>query len=353
MVGDLNCAGGQERVMTFWGSLLRAEGREVTFVDETGGPSFYDLGQNKIEKLTLEPDRGVKKNPLFLVSRCFRFWKWLRPKSPSVLVMTKSVYLSVFPFLRFFPGMSKHRFIYYSHSSTSQFLGRFPAWLVPIIFSGIDQLVCLYDDAVEKPAWMTKNLHLLPNPSPFAVQPPPAQKTSVLSLGRLSPEKGLDLLLRVWAVIEQEPSLDSWSLQIVGDGPEEKSLKQLARDLQLRRVEWKGATTDVAPLYGSAGIFVMTSHFEGLPMVLLEALSFGLPVVSTSHTGAQLVMTEDLKTGLIESRDPKKFYEALAHLMKNQEAWKKQSHASLLRAADFQPQKALSLWESILNAKRV
>lgn len=100
-----------------------------------------------------------------------------------------------------------------------------------------------------------------------------------ISVGRLTPQKGFDLLLSVWKlVIERNPN---WELHIVGSGKDEIELKQMANQLKVSQyVKFIPATCNIADNYRQSSIYVMTSRFEGLPLVLIEAKQMGLPCIS-------------------------------------------------------------------------
>ena len=100
----------------------------------------------------------------------------------------------------------------------------------------------------------------------------------ILTVGNLKPEKNQALLLRAFASLPQKDA----RLMLLGSGPEEYSLRALAETLGVAaRVIFAGFQGDPAPFYVAADLFVLSSNHEGFGNVIVEALSYGLPVVST------------------------------------------------------------------------
>jgi glycosyltransferase involved in cell wall biosynthesis len=108
----------------------------------------------------------------------------------------------------------------------------------------------------------------------------------VLFVGRLHPNKGLDILLPACqSVIRRRPELQ-WQLWLVGDGPLRGELEQLAEKLQISQaVKFWGQVKDVTPYLAQADIFVLPSRTEGISNALLEAMAYGLPCVATCIGG--------------------------------------------------------------------
>jgi glycosyltransferase involved in cell wall biosynthesis len=106
-----------------------------------------------------------------------------------------------------------------------------------------------------------------------------ARGKEFLAMGRLSREKGFDLLLDAWAIAAQR--LPEWSLRIVGDGRMRDELTQQARALGIEsRVVFAPFSDDPFSLYSACGAFVLSSRFEGLPFVLIEAMTCGTACIS-------------------------------------------------------------------------
>lgn len=122
----------------------------------------------------------------------------------------------------------------------------------------------------------------------------------ILTLGRLTRQKGYDILLRAFATVHQ--SHPEACLLIAGSGPDHEALTALAASLGLHdHARLLGSRPDPEQLLGAADIFVSSSRWEGLPLAVLEAMAARLPIVATSVGDIPRVLTEN--TGLIVPPD--------------------------------------------------
>jgi len=104
----------------------------------------------------------------------------------------------------------------------------------------------------------------------------------LLSAGRLTPQKGFDRLLSAAALLNAHDDIPPWQIWVAGGGPELERLSELVPGLRLEgRVKLLGPRDDVDRLCRAADLFVLLSRYEGLPLALLEALSSGLPAVTS------------------------------------------------------------------------
>lgn len=138
------------------------------------------------------------------------------------------------------------------------------------------------------------------------------------TIGRLSKEKGIDYLIKAGSeIIATYPDV---KILIIGDGPERQNLEILAKQLRISdNVIFCGFQKDVAEFYHLIDIVVLPSITEGLPMVLLEALTYSKPIVATRVGGIPEVIT-DGKTGiLVEPQNPSRLAEGIIRILKNPE----------------------------------
>src|SRR5262249_34717308 len=135
----------------------------------------------------------------------------------------------------------------------------------------------------------------------------------IVAVARLSPEKGIEGLLRAAALALREcPSL---RFEIAGDGPCLSELTRLALQLGVSdRVRFLGQVRDVPGLLARASIFVLPSESEGVALTLLEAMAKGLPVVATRVGGNCEVVVEGETGLLVPARDPNALASALLRL---------------------------------------
>lgn len=138
--------------------------------------------------------------------------------------------------------------------------------------------------------------------------------------------------------------------RIVGDGPEMERLCAQARELGVEQsVEFAGATSNVEAHYRKAAIFCMSSRFEGFPMILLESLSFGLPVVSFDcETGPSEVL-EGTGGRLTAALDVEGLAENLLYFIKNPGERSEVQAKSLRKAEGYQPEPIMQKWESVIS----
>lgn len=171
----------------------------------------------------------------------------------------------------------------------------------------------------------------------------------LLFVGRLAPQKGVDVLLRALADIDGE-----WRLRIAGDGPERSRLCDLAMELGVSaRVEFLGWTqrSDLPALYQSADVFVFPSYDEGMPNVVLEALASGLPIVATRIAGNEQLVLDRENGLLVPPGDSAAFAAALRLVMSDRALRRSMALRSRARAVEeFSWARAAVAYERYLNA---
>ena len=133
-------------------------------------------------------------------------------------------------------------------------------------------------------------------------------------VGRLIPVKGCDVFLRALAQLPGE----GWSATVIGDGSERSSLEGLASELGLgERLRFEGALPDAARLFSAFDLFVLSSRSEGTPMVLLEAMGAGTPVVVTAVGGVRDMVRAPREGWVVPADRPDALSQALLEALES------------------------------------
>lgn len=134
------------------------------------------------------------------------------------------------------------------------------------------------------------------------------------TLGRLAEQKGYDLLFE--ALARLPAATPDWRLVLLGDGPLRAALEARAAALGLAgKVRFAGFRDDAAALLPAFDGVVFSSHFEGLPIALLEAMAAGKPVVSTTVGGIPAALDDETEALLAPPRDPARLAGQLGRLL--------------------------------------
>ncbi|MEW8506253.1 MAG: glycosyltransferase [Candidatus Thiodiazotropha sp.] len=137
------------------------------------------------------------------------------------------------------------------------------------------------------------------------------------SIGRLSAEKGYDVLIQAVSILINEHHLKI-KLLLIGDGIEKDNLLRLANELGIAENLFITGYIDNAKfLLPLADIYVISSHTEGLPITLLEAMSFSIPIIATKVGGIPYVIDNEREGLLVESAKPSEIADAVLRITKD------------------------------------
>jgi glycosyltransferase involved in cell wall biosynthesis len=168
--------------------------------------------------------------------------------------------------------------------------------------------------------------------------PPPPSAARVIYVGRLSHEKGVDVLVSAWRQVERESNAE---LVIIGSGPEEAALRELSGTLGLKRVRWVPfvQAEELPAWYHSADLLVLPSRSEVWGFVLNEAMSAGVPAVVTDVVGASGDLLIDGVNGwVVPTENPQAMAERISSVLINRELLKAAGAVATDSVAAFTPQ---------------
>ena len=174
--------------------------------------------------------------------------------------------------------------------------------------------------------------------------------TVAIAAGRLTPQKGFDLLIRAWPRVARERP--DWTLRIYGSGPGRAELEQLIAEHDLgEHVRLEGATKRMGTKMAEGSLFVLSSRFEGFGMVIVEAMSKGLPVVSFDCPRGPAEIIDDGRDGvLVPDGDVDALAEAVIDLTGDRERLRRLGAAALQKAAAYDLPAIGARWDDLLDA---
>ena len=180
---------------------------------------------------------------------------------------------------------------------------------------------------------------------------PSLEGCDMISVGRLSPEKGsLDLIRVFEGIAERNPRA---RLHIVGDGAELEGVKALIAEKKLDdRIVLHGFQNKkyIYSLLPKTSLYLMTSHTESFGLVLLEAMSCGIPCLAfDSAQGAHEIITNGENGYLIKNRSFEDMQEIACSLLENKEELRRLSRGALATADDFSYEKTKAAWLLLMN----
>lgn len=347
--GNFNNAGGTERVGSIVANGLSEAGYDIVLASMScGDKPFFPLNKEiKVTSLFNSPGRSLYRTP----SLIYKIRKLLKDEKIDILIVVET--MSVLFTLPAVIGLPvKH--ICWEHFNFKSDLGKKGRRIAR-------QVAARYCDSVvtlterDKEYWLAGTQHknqitAIPNPCPFPVQDNiyPQQSKVVLAVGRLAKQKGFDYLLQAWLkVIKYAPD---WQLKIVGEGEERASLSQFIADNNLAdSVELVGNTDNVQKYYEQAAIFCLSSRFEGFPMVLLETLSFGLPVVSFDCDTGPAEILDGTGSILVKPCNTDLLADGLNELIADIDLRESISIASKDKAKKYQSDQILGSWVALVE----
>ena len=169
-----------------------------------------------------------------------------------------------------------------------------------------------------------------------------ASSQTIISLGRLTPEKDFAMLLRAWHIVSK--AVPTANLAIYGDGPERNMLERLAVQLGISgSVSLNHSVSDVEAVYRRASLLVMSSRFEGFGMVILEAMQRGVAVVSVDapHGPRDLLGGG---SGILTVRSPQALADAIIRLLTDPDLTHRIGHDATKAAERYDKDRIISMW---------
>lgn len=359
-------SGGMERVLANKANWLVEHGHEVVVVttDQRGASAYFPMN-NRIECYDLAINYEENNGKSFLnklIHYPFKQWKHKRRLTALLKELRPDIVISMFcNDASFIPsikdGSKKILEIHFSRFKRLQY-GRKGLWRLADwwryktdakVVSRFDKFVVLTHE--DKEYWGNlRNMCVIPNARTFEVnQPATLEAKKVVAVGRLNHQKGFDRLICAWSIVDNV--VFGWKLQIVGDGELRELLQHNIRELGLsNQINIGKAEKDMVSVYKDASILAMSSRYEGLPMVLLEAQAAGLPIVSFDcKCGPKDVIENGVDGFLVEDGDIEQLAQKLVVLMQDANLRKQMGSAAYAHSERYSEERIMKQWTDLFD----
>lgn len=297
---------------------------------------FHPANLGKIPKHYFSSRKAIKNIAPDVIISCnyaFDFY-WLP------FVFKKTPKLKEFHSSRYFEHQARQK---------SGFFKSLKRRINDFIESKFTRLILLNPD--EKAFYRSRNLEVIPNPIRISDKQAKLENKRVIAAGRIAPVKGFDTLIDAWKLFSEK--MPDWRLAIFGDGESDyiRSLKSQIERLNLQNaVSICAAVPNLQHEMLESSIYAMASHTECYPMVLLEAASVGLPVVSFDcPTGPRHIVKDNVSGFLVNDQDKKAFAEKMISLAEDEAFRQKTGKRSKEVAREFSSETVMQKWVSLFD----
>jgi len=357
VTGSQARTGGTERVCADISNYLsEIKGYEVTILSLFEGRASGFPVDSKVflDEISTEKKNGYLNNLYFSA----KLVKYVTKHKPDVLIAVESlIFLNMLP-ITTLPNRPK--LVCWEHFNLNVNLGvrlRDKARYLATIFA--DKIVVLSEE--DEKSWKKKfknnaeKISHIYNPNPFTdvenqIMISEGKQKIVLSVGRLTYQKGFDLLLESWALLPDSLRTE-WTLKIAGEGEDRSKLEQMIIDYELSdSVHLLGHDKNIAKEYSVASVFALSSRFEGFGLVILEALSYKLPVISyRCPAGPSEIIYDGINGFLVENSNVQEFSNRLKILMQNDLIRSEMKENTTYRMERFEKDIIVSEWTKLIK----
>lgn len=364
LMASLYNPGGMERVLLNKVSWFAArDGYEVMVVttDQQGRPPFYQFPEN-VQMVDLGINYSVDngRSPIAKITSYFLKRRKHRKALTDLLIKERAdVVISLYPSeSSFIPKikdgskkvlelhLNRYFRLQYGRNGLLGLADRFRSWQDVRIAKRFDKFVVLTNE--DAGFWGNMpNMEVIPNAAPYVpeVSYDPF-KSRVIAVGRLDYQKGFDRLIDAWALIPEDLRKE-WRLDIFGQGEWKEMLEEKIELLGISpSARINPPTKEIFKEYASSAFIVMSSHYEGLPMVLIEAMSCGLPGVCFDFKCGPKDIIQNGQNGLlVPEGDIAALAKAMETILRDESLRSKMSAEARKVADDYSEEKVMEQWD--------
>lgn len=307
--------GGQERALTTMANYLAGKGYEIAIINLFRTQQFYEI--DKRIKIIWPNIKRQKRHRLVYAALIIPYLRReIRRTKPDVILSYGDWFNS---FVIFATRFIKCRLFVFDRMGPELKLGKLVGNARKLLYKYADGVAVQTNTAKDILYKRTKakNIVVIPNAVTEINTDTNTRKKQIVTVGRLSKEKGHLLLIKAFSRLTQQ----DWTLHLVGDGPERENLINEAIKLNITtRVIFYGHLKDFKNILGESEIFVLPSFYEGFPNALLEAMTVPLACISSNCVAGPSDIIENKVNGILfETGNVDELVESLSGLIEKDE----------------------------------
>lgn len=198
-------------------------------------------------------------------------------------------------------------------------------------------------------------LKVIPNAAKFIAERfSDGSAKRVIAVGRLDYQKGFDRLIEAWRIVQQNKAYADWHLDIFGQGEWKEMLQKMIDERGLQNcVRLNEPTKNIGKEYAESSMLVMSSNYEGFPMVMIEAMACGLPAVSFDFKcGPKDIIRHGVNGLLVKNGDIQGLADAMMTLMGDEALRKQMSPEARMVTETYSEENVMGKWVSLFTAHR-
>lgn len=302
--------GGIENSSTIFANNFAEKGYDVHLLSVYNRPHFYSLN----DKIKFYEPAANKKNKYLRALSIMAFARKITSTIQPDLIISHGEWINPFIILALYKYRKK--MFLQDHMSPDLNMGFIYRFLTGRLYRKVCGVIVLTEYAKKKHQNRNKvsNIQVIPNSVRIIETPHVLKEDRIISVGRLSKEKGHEYLIRAFAKLENK-----WILDIVGDGPEYEKLRALSETLHISdKIVFHGYKLDFSEIIAKAKIFVLPSLYECFPQALIEAMALKLPCIATNCILDSSIIVNNYNGLLVEPGNVAALATGMDKLIKNE-----------------------------------
>lgn len=348
IIQDITTQGGTERTTCCLANEFAKHGHHVTIISifKYNDCMCYEVNKNVIVEYLSNESYSLKLSKLQRITTIINKINYLKTNTTlkeANIIFGQKLLAST---LLYLSGYSKKSIAceHFKFEMYNKLIRQMRNWL----YKHFLQVVVLTENDKLKFNKSINNVSVIPNMISVPIKENiGANNRRIISVGRLNFQKGYDLLLEALSKIKN--IIKDWEIEIYGDGEDYNTLKSQCTTLLLdKNVKFMGFTSNIENKYCESTFYVMSSRFEGFPMVLLEAAACGLPIVSFACPEGPSTLLANGGGLLAKAEDSDDLASKIAEMITNQTLREKFATQTKAVIQPYQPETIYNRWIELI-----